>query len=57
MRTRLDGMRAGASIGGYQMRINRIYATPHRGSFPRAFEAGDSSRGVGLLRVALRGVK
>lgn len=28
-----------------------------RGSFPRAFEAGDSSRDVGLLRDALRGVK
>ncbi len=28
-----------------------------RGSFPANLEAGDSSRGVGLLRDALRGVK
>ena len=28
-----------------------------RGSFPASLEAGDSSRDVGLLRDALRGVK
>lgn len=28
-----------------------------RGSFPASLEAGDSSRAVGLLRDALRGVK
>jgi hypothetical protein len=28
-----------------------------RGSFPASLEAGDSSRNVGLLRGALRGVK
>lgn len=57
MRAGLHVDRAGGPMGDGRMRMNRIRATPHRGSFPRAFEAGDSSRGVGLLRDALRGVK
>ncbi len=57
MRTGLHVDRAGGSVGGCQMRMHRIRTTPRRGSSPRPSEAGDSSRDVGLLRGALRGVK
>lgn len=57
MRAGLHVDRAGAPMGEGWMRMNRIRATPRRGSSPRPSEAGDSSRDVGLLRDALRGVK
>lgn len=57
MRAGLRVGRAGASGGGCQMRGIRIRAKAWSGSSPGSSEAGDSSRGVGLLRDALRGVK
>jgi hypothetical protein len=57
MRAGLHVDRAVGPMGEGRMRMNRIRATPRRGSFPASLEAGDSSRNVGLLRGALRGVK
>lgn len=57
MRAGLRVDRAGGAAGGCQLRMHRIRTTPRRGSSPRPSEAGNSSRSVGLLRDAIRGVK